>query len=71
MSGSALCFIDRFYNNIQLGPYDGIEGRVKRLVYQDVSSRSIVIDDTQQFVNEADKLCKITSECKYKLLFYF
>ena len=47
MSGSTLCFIDRFYNNIQLGPYDGIGGRVKRLVYQDVSSRSIVIDDTQ------------------------
>ena len=70
MFGSALCFIDRFYNNIQLGPYDGIGGRVKRLVYQEVSSRSIVIDDTQ-FVNEAGKLCKITSECKYKLLFYF
>ena len=56
-----MCFSDIVYNVFQLGSHDGIGGTVKRLVYQEVSPGCIVIEDAQQFANEADKLCKIVN----------
>ena len=51
-----------------IGPHDGIGGTVKRKVYQEVTSGRIVIEDAQQFANEADRLCKIRGKLTHIFL---
>ena len=48
-----------------LGPHNGIGGTIKRKMYREVSTGCIVIENAEQFAEEAGKLCDIRGKSKF------